>query len=408
MIRNILVFRVPKGKDSIRINATIAAAYYFFYENSFEAIGHCFKSFFGEGFWLDNAILLLIAMLGIVPFVLDYLRIKNKKGLILPVLLLFALFVSVFSNHELLQYITPLLFPILICCLFYVVYSYAFYDLLIIKILKQRWLLLFLFIVTSLLLREEGYISSAKQVISYNIANLSVLFFISFSSVKNKASKIIDFTGYCVSLVLILMMSSRGAFIAALFATGLILVSYYRLFGISLLLFSIFVVNFETFLSFIKSILDFLHIDSRIHYYLSSANFFAQEGRGLIYDSLLNVVNEHHLVGGGIGFDRFIIHQSTGIDTYSHNLVLEILCQFGWLLGVIILLTITFLYLYPLLRKDLDNNIRILVCLFSVRGFICLLFSGSYLSTYEFFVLMSVGIAALQSLRRKSFQMKPE
>ena len=80
---------------------------------------------------------------------------------------------------------------------------------------------------------------------------------------------------------------------------------------------------------------------------------------------------------------------------YAHNIFLEIYVEFGLILGSFILLFILYLAISSLLVKDIKKyGIALLwICL----GLLPLFFSGSYLTSLEFWIMLAV----LLRLRKK-------
>jgi len=108
--------------------------------------------------------------------------------------------------------------------------------------------------------------------------------------------------------------------------------------------------------------------------------------RDVIYSQVWVGIDREPLWGNGIGGDRLL---AQGADyasgTYAHNLVLEVLAQFGYLFGGTLLLSFVYVILRTLVRSGGPHRAFVMVCVA-----ICfkLLMSGSYLEEPFFFLLL--------------------
>lgn len=103
-----------------------------------------------------------------------------------------------------------------------------------------------------------------------------------------------------------------------------------------------------------------------------------ESGRDYIYEFYRNMAKEHWFAGVGISH--------SWVDGYPHNIFLEVLCQYGYILGGILIAVFAIKSLKILLNKT-DKTIGEIYLIFLVNGFGPLLFSGSYL-TYPWFWTM--------------------
>ena len=129
-----------------------------------------------------------------------------------------------------------------------------------------------------------------------------------------------------------------------------------------------------------------LNFSSRTLKLILSGEFFNSSGRD---DILVSVVDKFSLFGNGLYGDRDINY------SYSHNLFIEILSDFGVIIGLILIaIIITISY-----KAVFSNNeyIYLLSIVFIATGFIKLFLSGSYLNQEPaFFLFIALGINSIK------------
>lgn len=188
-----------------------------------------------------------------------------------------------------------------------------------------------------------------------------------------------------LSLLIILLLGSRGPFIFALFYYAVITLlsiklnsfkSYLSigfLFIISILIISVDAIDI---LSFVENVLG---INSRTLSMLISGTIDSDSGRGDIAKIIIDNILNNNLWGHGIYGDRYFLN-----GTYAHNVFLEVWLDFGIILGTLVLL---FLIVF-ITKTFLRSNDKKLFLLFFSLGFMPLLVSGSYLGRIEFSILI--------------------
>jgi len=104
-------------------------------------------------------------------------------------------------------------------------------------------------------------------------------------------------------------------------------------------------------------------------------------GRNIFYNKAIDMIVASPILGSGIG----AYANGFGIYVYPHNIVLEILTDFG-IVGLIIFLVIiikAFSNLAKMLKQNKDEQ---LIGLLFISSFTMLLFSGSYLTNIQFWM----------------------
>lgn len=122
---------------------------------------------------------------------------------------------------------------------------------------------------------------------------------------------------------------------------------------------------------------------------LFSGNISQGSGRDNLYIESLSMINEKPLFGFGVGgeFSR--------LGIYPHNIFLEILLNFGVIIGtacivILFILTIKAIFYKESISKDL-------MIIYLCGGFIPLFLSGSYLESYNFFMFIFIVMARTNS-----------
>jgi O-antigen ligase len=124
-------------------------------------------------------------------------------------------------------------------------------------------------------------------------------------------------------------------------------------------------------------------------------------GRDIIQAQIWDGINSHPFLGSGIGGDRLITQGLLFADgTYAHNLLLEVLAQFGYIAGAMLICVALAVILRALLLADGAARGFIVVC---ISMNIKLMMSGSYLEEPFFFLLLGFGMSCLHSKNGAKF-----
>lgn len=130
--------------------------------------------------------------------------------------------------------------------------------------------------------------------------------------------------------------------------------------------------------------------------YLLSTNISFDSGRSGIMDFYWEEINNHLFSFKGILSDRVIYSQKFGtgfsLTNYPHNFIIEVLFQFGVIIGILFLLFLLSLLLKKFKEIRICSNPYYTCFYFMlfVAGLIKLFFSASYLTSVEFFLLLGM------------------
>ncbi len=186
-----------------------------------------------------------------------------------------------------------------------------------------------------------------------------------------------------LAAVTVVFGGTRGAFLSLFLFFSLFIV-----FGIKktstriivLLISGVILLNLSSLLISGNSFLSGFGYESRIFSMTESGTVAESESRNKVYDKAISIID---YMGHGIYSDRVLL-QHINDATYCHNWVLEMLVDFGWILGVIVILFIV-IYLYRLVRYRPSGNIHYnFMIFFSMTMLLAkYMFSGSYLDSSE-------------------------
>lgn len=310
----------------------------------------------------------------------------------------FVYFVSIFIflNHYLFfsqnrGYIEELIFPFFFMCLPMFVYALTVKNWLVLKeIMKKASVIVFVcgFILSLLIFMGMVKIDSYSMAFSYYMLLPTIIFLDELIERLSIPALFIS----SISILSILAVGSRGPVlcIAVFIVLKLIKPSVYlRLSKIKMYLififvtFSIFVmINLQSILLFLYKWLQQFGLNSR-----SIILFLSEEvhlsGRASLYDEVLSEIVRHPIEGIGIAGDRRLLN-----GAYVHNIFLELLANFGVLIGMIVIIFLVAMIISIFfVKSELTYNMLII---WVSLGFVSLFVSGSYLIDTGFWTFLGL------------------
>lgn len=224
---------------------------------------------------------------------------------------------------------------------------------------------------------------------SYNMLIHVAFLMIYYFEQKNAIHIVVGILGF----IIMFMAGCRGSIVCCM---GTILI--YLIFRktelkkkIGLIIFMsafvyIFTMNFQSIISFVADIAENLNINSRTISLIESGDFFYDSGRDVIKNQIIEKFN---MLGHGLYGDRTFADGS-----YAHQFIIEIISQFGFALGIPILIIF-----FSVVFKGLfatDKNLRNLIIIFLSAGLFKLFFSSSYLNQEPaFYILLGLCINSI-------------
>ena len=115
----------------------------------------------------------------------------------------------------------------------------------------------------------------------------------------------------------------------------------------------------------------------------------------IITETIINLIKTKPLTGYGIMADRFYL-----IDSYAHNLFLELWVHFGVFFGSLI--AFAFIYLPAKNLKKLDDSTKMFIVMLMCMLFSKLMFSGTYLTERYLYLMLGISVAVERNLNIKS------
>jgi len=247
---------------------------------------------------------------------------------------------------------------------------------------------------TNLNLSNEDMFAAYKL-----LPHLLIVFVVTFSTPKIMNVLLSGF-----GVILLFSFGTRGPLICAflfvmiyffflkknnkkIFAWGIMAVC---VFAVSLL--------FTPIVSFLQNISVQLGMSTRIFSQLLDGTFITNlSGRDDIYYLIVAAIKEKPWFGYGIAGDRTIL--SSLVDTYSHNIVLEVIVSYGIPIGSCVLIYLSFL-LFRGNKFCKTENERMFVLLLFCNCIIKLLFSGTYLNDGFLFLLFGICVGIIRNSKR--------
>lgn len=253
----------------------------------------------------------------------------------------------------------------------------------------------------------ESTISEDRMGFAYNM--LPCIFIQIYYMLKNM--NLFNFIIGVSSIIFIIFQGTRGPIL--LIGVFILLLMYKKIHTIKFLLIStvticIFVgiINSSFFSVNLERTINYLEdrgISTRILVMIKDGEISDDNGRDEIKEIVGDAISEKPFFGYGLYGDRAVTkgkltHYSDGI--YAHSLIYEILCDFGLLIGIPILLFIIYGILKMYICCNFDNCLIISIIIF--MGFMQLLLSNSFVKSSYFFMLIGI----LTSLKKSQFLLK--
>ncbi len=232
------------------------------------------------------------------------------------------------------------------------------------------------------------------MVFSYAILTPICVCFEGYFLEKKKRYLICGILGF----VSMFMCGARGAVLAFLIYIVLRVVFFnpttnngtrIMVLGTSIVILLITLLFYDNIVLGIDALLDSIGIESRFLERLMEGSLLEDKGRRGLLDIFIKAIKANPL-GYGVFGDRYIISSfSWERDTYLHNLFLELICDFGIFFGTGLIIALVYNLIKSLFNKNDSEINRVLWCLIPC-GFIQLMFSGSFWTLKEFWIIVII------------------
>ena len=146
----------------------------------------------------------------------------------------------------------------------------------------------------------------------------------------------------------------------------------------------------------IQYLLTSIGMSTRITDFYFESSLDVSVGRDNIQDTLQDLLrNDNYFWGHGI------LSSYNYVDTYPHNLYLELVFSFGYIPGILLLLLLTTMFIVAY-KKFNNTDIRSFLCVLMCASVIKLFMSGTFLDEYLLFFLIGFCVNVITKVLIKS------
>ncbi|WP_077369206.1 O-antigen ligase family protein [Anaerosalibacter sp. Marseille-P3206] len=289
-------------------------------------------------------------------------------------------------------YLKTIIFPFFFTSLPSLIYSYSINDWNVLKdVMKKTSLIVFIvgFIIGVLVFSNRASVGTYSMSLSYYMLLPTIVYMDKIIEKFNFKSLIV----VLISLLIILAVGSRGAIMCiGVFIILKFITTKKKLNFKTILMYLIIIALIITFLLFLDTILENLYnFLLRFGIHSRSIQLFLQDdlhlsGRDYLYKRMVDETKANPLFGIGLAGDRAIM------NGYVHNLILELIGNFGLIVGVLIITflgVITFKVLFSK-NKKVSGFMAIWFCI----GVVHLMVSSSYLIDFKFWIFLGLSLRA--------------
>ncbi|MBU5294113.1 O-antigen ligase family protein [Anaerosalibacter bizertensis] len=344
------------------------------------------KTSYAGNIQLLSKIIVGIFYLIALPIVLK----RNKREFIsvyIVSILIFLFNYMFFIDNRI--YLKNIIFPYFFTCLPALIYSYSINDWSVLKgVMKKTSILVF---ITGSTIAVMVFV----KIISIGTYSMPLAYYMLLPTIVYMDELLEKFSFKSLfismmSLFVILALGSRGPIMCIGVFTILKVINIskdlnYKTIAIYLMITAIGLIvlfYFDTILESLYNLLLNFEIRSR------SIELFLKDeidlsGRDRLYEKVIQEIKNNPISGIGLAGDRSVIN-----GTYAHNIIIEILANFGIILGGALLLSLIFISFKALFtsNKYVSNFIAIW---FSI-GFIHLMVSSSYITDLKFWIFLGL------------------
>lgn len=264
----------------------------------------------------------------------------------------------------------------------------------------SSFLLLFVFKMAEEELYSQYY---GYMALSASIISASVLF---------EKFKITHLLNLILSLSVIVYSGARGPLVCFALFVG---IKFLLISGISLrkritiltvvcTLIAILIFFYQDILIYLSEIGEVKGYSLRLLTLMSDESLLIDQGRDALRQYSIQLLTENPLTGVGIYNDRILLANhfrdslSEVAGTYPHNIFIEVLLQFGLILGSLMIIWLLWI-IYRVTLKNKNKDTKDIILIFLAIGFFPLLFSGSYLQDGLFFLFLGLCINTVKDER---------
>lgn len=131
----------------------------------------------------------------------------------------------------------------------------------------------------------------------------------------------------------------------------------------------------------------------RIFEYLLSGNLMDDNGRDFLTEKVFEMISNHPLIGNGIYSDRLATSSFSwlaGEGAYVHNIVYELWCDFGYIIGTLLLAVFIYWAIKTYKNIKSNNDFRVIFFVLMFSYVMKLLMSSSFLNEPGFWLCLGM------------------
>ncbi|MFR3145951.1 O-antigen ligase family protein [Eubacterium callanderi] len=339
----------------------------------------------GSGIWNSISIIgFLVSGIIIVRVFPKAIKCNPKIFFIIEIIALFFYSISFFMKNSEYSIILNYAFWTMGVCIVmgYLVYSIDDYQILYNCLLKSSFMM-------SILLSGAVFLKNIDSKYFYDMS-FSYLILLPLLIHINEAwkRKSIIFSIVAIyEICLIVVYGSRGAIICIGSFIVICYLHYIKKSFTQLIVIPITVClvclasyDYQKIIKGMIYLLNEFNIYSRSLDLLVSGDIIQSSGRDVIQTNILDMIYQKPIFGWGVA------GEVSRIGTYPHNIFLEILVDFGVLIGAFLMLFMFYQFLKLFIEKNTIK--KELMYIFLCSGLIPLFMSGTYLQNYQFFIFI--------------------
>lgn len=239
-------------------------------------------------------------------------------------------------------------------------------------------------------------VANYNHMFGFNFLFVALIF--TFFFLKEKKFKYIVLA--TLSLIQIIMYASRTAILSYLIFVILYIIFFdknrsknKRIITLSVVFFGFLLLTSSSFIRWIGLITSKFGLSSKILNSFVQNDFSLDGGRVYLYTQGIKIIKENPW-GIGVFGDRY------HLNVYVHNIALELLIDFGWILGAIIIISLIIIFIKLFKCKNADW--KVLFLLFFSLSMIRLVVSYSFWTESNFWGMLGVCHSALEQKKNKS------
>lgn len=218
---------------------------------------------------------------------------------------------------------------------------------------------------------------------------------------KSKRLKLIYLLLVGLQLVTIFIRGARGPLLCLIVFIAVKTLLYFRnntkVLAVSFIgIFSLVIAvqNISTIMNWVGERLNAAGLYSRNYQYILSDALFSDSGRGNFYKRAIELIVKNPVFGYGASSDVMLLG-----GQYTHSLPLELMFDYGILIGGIIFMYLSIHVVHSFFIPDgTEQDLRMI---FITQGYLMLFFSGTYLQSVNLFLFLGIAISSIYVPRIK-------